>query len=164
MNPTPTCPRCGKPLDLAGLCPQCGPQPAPHKTIVVPIQPAGSRLGSAEPAGDDLGRVPLPEGWEISLDVQDGPAKGQTFRVTRSRVLIGRGPVDISLNDPRISRCHASLEVYGAACVLLKDLGSTNGTYLNGRRVTAAELQDGDEIAAGNSTLLVTIGTPPASS
>ncbi len=127
---------------------------------MIPVQPAGGPVGSAEPAGDDLARVPLPDGWEVALDVIDGPGKGRTFRVRRSRVLIGRGGVDVPLDDdPRVSRKHASLEVYGAVCVLVKDLGSTNGTFVNARRVTACELQDGDEIRIGSTTLSVTIGT-----
>ncbi len=160
MSAGRACARCGGALDAGGRCPAC--EPSRSETVMVPVQPAaGARAGTAVPAGDDLGRVPLPEGWEISLDVTDGPAKGQTFRIERSRVLIGRGEVEVLVDDPRISRKHASLEVYGAACVLLKDLGSTNGTFVNGRRVTACELQDGDEIRIGNTVFNVTIGTPP---
>lgn len=128
---------------------------------MVPIQPAsaGGPPRPAEPAGEDLARVPLPEGWDIALDVTGGPQQGGSFRVLRSRVLIGRGPVEVALDDdPLVSRRHASLEVYGAVCVLLKDLGSTNGTYVNARRVTACELQDGDEIRVGDTTMVVTIG------
>jgi DNA segregation ATPase FtsK/SpoIIIE, S-DNA-T family len=156
-----TCPRCGGPLDAVQRCAECDPQRGPSETVVVPVQGGSALPGAAVPAGDDLGRVALPDGWEIALDVTAGPAKGQSFRLTRSRVLIGRGPVDLPVNDPRMSRRHASLEVYGSACVLLKDLGSTNGTFVNGRRVTACELTDGDEIRTGNSVFSVTIGTPP---
>jgi hypothetical protein len=158
---TPSCTRCGGPLDSAGRCAECDRQRAPSETVMVPVQGGGTLPGGAEPAGDELGRVALPEGWEIALDVTAGPAKGQAFRIVRSRVLIGRGPVEVSVSDPRMSRRHASLEVYGSACVLLKDLGSTNGTFVNGRRVTACELSDGDEIRTGNSVFTVTIGTPP---
>ncbi|MDH3284027.1 MAG: FHA domain-containing protein [Acidobacteriota bacterium] len=118
-------------------------------------------LASAEPAGDDLAALTIPEGWEITLDALEGPSAGTQFRVTRSRVLIGRGEVEVTLSDPTISRKHASLEVYGGTCVLLKDLGSTNGTYVNDARVSFVELQDGDEIRIGSSRLAVTIGAPP---
>ena len=128
---------------------------------MVPAQPSGPGLGAADPASDDLGKVPLPEGWEITLDVVGGPSQKTSFRISRSRVIIGRGDADVPLDDPRASRRHASLEVYGAALLLLKDLGSTNGTFVNGRRVTACELSDGDEIRLGDTTLVATIGVPP---
>ena len=140
--------------------PEKGAESASGKTVALPTRKLLDSLAAPEVAGDELGRVPLPSGWEISLDVTDGPQKGASFPVTRSRVLIGRA-ADITIDDPRVSRRHASLEVYGSACVLLKDLDSTNGTFVNGRRVQSAELQDGDEIRVGSSILSVTIGAPP---
>lgn len=137
-----------------------GQPPAASKTVAVPTAKILGSIASPEAAGDELGRIPLPEGWEISLDVIDGPDTGKSFQIKQSRVLIGRS-VDVTLDDPRVSRRHASLEVYGAACVLLKDLDSTNGTFVNSRRVRTVELQDGDEIQVGGTTLSLTLGTPP---
>ena len=130
------------------------------ETLAVPVKELLGSLASPEAAGDDLARVALPAAWEISLDVLEGPLAGSSCPIRRSRVLIGRN-VDVSLEDPRVSRRHASLEVYGSTCVLIKDLGSTNGTFVNGRRVQAVELQDGDRILLGGTTLGITIGTPP---
>lgn len=129
-----------------------------RQTHAIPIPGRRVDVAPPTPASDDLARVPLPEGWEAYLDVSAGPALGQGFRIERPRVIIGRGQVDVSIPDRKISRRHASLEVYGAACVLLKDLGSTNGTWVNGERVHTAELQDGDEIRIGETVLSVTIG------
>lgn len=134
-----------------------------EKTIVVPVQAADPALGAPEAAGEDLARLPLPQGWEISLDVLAGRDEGASFNVTRSRVLLGRGSVDVRLDDSHVSREHASLEVYGANCVLLKDLGSTNGTLVNGKRIKVAELEDGDTIELGATRLAITIGIPPSS-
>ncbi|MCE5245786.1 MAG: FHA domain-containing protein [Candidatus Polarisedimenticolia bacterium] len=163
MTHLAACPRCGGPLDLEGRCAACEPARVGGPTQMVPIQPPpnGAVLGAAVAAGDDLGRVALPEGWDVSLDVISGPSKGNSFRLTQSRVLLGRGSVDVVIVDPRVSRRHASLEVYGTVCVLVKDLGSTNGTFVNGRRITACELQDGDEITVGDTTLQITIGAAP---
>jgi FHA domain len=159
---SPLCRRCGGTLNDKGVCPACDASAqGAGKTIMVPVQPAPSALGPAAPASEALARVPLPEEWEIVLDLVAGPCPRQSFRVTRSCVLIGRGSVDIALEDPRVSRRHASLEVYGAALLLLKDLGSTNGTLVNGRRVSVCELADGDEIRVGDTTLVATIGVPP---
>jgi len=160
------CPRCGAqiPPGAAG-CSECataasGPPPG-GKTVVVPAYVTGGSPAAAVPAGDDLARVPLPEGWEVGIDIVEGPDAGGGFHLTRSRALIGRGRVEVSLSDPHVSRRHASVEVYGSTCVLVKDLGSTNGTFVNGRRVTACELSDGDEIRVGDTRLVVTIGVPP---
>jgi hypothetical protein len=62
---------------------------------------------------------------------------------------IGRGfAADVRVTDQRVSRSHAVITGRsGSACVL--DDRSTNGTFVNGRRVTAAELQDGDVIMLG---------------
>ena len=133
---------------------------AGRETVLVHARSDLTGWGCAEAAGDDLARVPLPEGWEISLDVVSGPHAGESFRVTRPRVILGRGGADIAFDDPHVSRRHASIEVYGAACVLLKDLGSTNGTSVNGDRIVAVELRDGDTIELGTTRISVTIGAP----
>ncbi|RMG43289.1 MAG: FHA domain-containing protein [Acidobacteria bacterium] len=157
------CPKCGGPLGPEGCRGECATRGSGRaKTVMVAAKPAAGRVATPEPAGEELARVPLPGGWEIVLDVVEGPDSGASFPVTRSRVLIGRGAVDISLKDRKVSRRHASLEVYGGNCVLLKDLGSTNGTYVNGQRVSAVELQDGDEIRVGSTRVTVTIAMPPA--
>ncbi len=138
-----------------------GKAKAPGKTIAVPVQELLGGLAAPIPAGDELAQIPIPDGWEIVLDVLDGPQVGTSFSIRRSRVLIGREGVDITIDDPKVSRQHASLETYGSTCVLLKDLSSTNGSFVGGRRVNSVELQDGDEIRVGSTRLVITIGTPP---
>jgi DNA-binding CsgD family transcriptional regulator len=71
------------------------------------------------------------------------------------RVTVGKGAGnDIVLDDPTVSRLHASLEEFAEGwCVT--DLGSSNGTYLNGERIWAQQrLRHGDEIRVGRSRLL----------
>lgn len=164
MSAGARCTHCGGPLDASGACAACSGSPSGprrSKTLIVQV-PGFEPTGVApEPSGDDLARVPLPAGWEIVLDVLDGAEAGTHYRVTRSRVLIGRGGCEVPLSDPRVSRRHASLEIYGATCVLLKDLGSTNGTWVNGRRTSSAQLQDGDEIRIGDTRMTITIGAAP---
>jgi adenylate cyclase len=64
-------------------------------------------------------------------------------------VIVGRGVgSDIAVYDPTISRRHAEL-VAGPDGVVLKDLGSSNGTYVNGRRVTTARLSPNDAVTFG---------------
>lgn len=68
-------------------------------------------------------------------------------------LVVGRDPeADISVVDPSVSRSHARIECVGDA-VTVTDLGSTNGTLLNGLRVEQATLGLGDEVCLGNVTL-----------
>jgi pSer/pThr/pTyr-binding forkhead associated (FHA) protein len=70
-------------------------------------------------------------------------------------VVVGRsGDADIVLDSPLVSRRHAAIEV-GAAGVAVRDLDSTNGTFLNGERVDAADLRAGDRISFGGVTLIL---------
>ena len=64
-------------------------------------------------------------------------------------VVVGRGVgCDITVYDPTISRRHGEL-IAGPDGVTLKDLGSSNGTYVNGRRVTTARLTVNDAVTFG---------------
>ena len=164
MNDRTRCADCGGPLEETGVCGVCSDAssgPRRSKTLMVRIPGSEPEGVAPEPSGDDLARVPLPSGWEILLEVVEGAESGAHYRVTRSRVLIGRGGCEVPLSDPRVSRRHASLEIYGATCVLLKDLGSTNGTWVNGRRSSSCQLQDGDEIRIGDTRMTITIGAAP---
>ena len=58
------------------------------------------------------------------------------------------------INDPDISRRHAALDVQGEGKYVLRDLNSTNGTYLNGQRLTQPwPLRKGDRLQVGNTVL-----------
>lgn len=68
------------------------------------------------------------------LKFLSGPLAGQEFEVKPSTV-IGRDPgCDIVIADPNVSKKHAKISVQGPS-VFLEDLGSTNGTFVNGKRV-----------------------------
>lgn len=69
-------------------------------------------------------------------------------------IVIGRMPeCDITIMDSNVSRRHAEIQPRGDGFVVV-DLGSTNGTRVNGVRVSERELQDGDELAFGNTRML----------
>jgi len=73
---------------------------------------------------------------------------GTSYALTRPTNVIGRGTdVDIRIDDPGVSRRH--VEIITAPTSLVRDLGSTNGTLLNGRRVAESALVDGDELQIG---------------
>ncbi|MEW6197622.1 MAG: ATP-binding protein [Planctomycetota bacterium] len=92
-----------------------------------------------------------------TLIVLQGPDKGRTLRTSDEVVVIGRGGTQVPLTDPTISRRHAELRVTDGNW-LIADLGSANGTYVNGVRLQRpARLKHGDQIRVG-STLLVYAG------
>ncbi len=103
---------------------------------------------------------------EAKVDHEIAPAAGMpagsaprlegvmgTFQLTNSVTRIGRGTdADIKLDDPGVSRHHAEVRVAGHD-VVLKDLGSTNGTYVNGTLVAEQPLRDGNVITLGSTNL-----------
>lgn len=77
----------------------------------------------------------------------------QEYTLEQSQITLGRGATcDIALADARVSRSHARVECSSDGCTLI-DLGSGNGTLVNGAPVTRARLAPGDLIRLGDSTL-----------
>jgi len=81
--------------------------------------------------------------WSLVADT--GPEKGQVIPVV-DRIEIGRAlDCDISILEPGLSRKHAELEPQGDKLVI-RDLGSVNGTWVNAEKVDEVELKDGDKL------------------
>jgi pSer/pThr/pTyr-binding forkhead associated (FHA) protein len=77
-----------------------------------------------------------------------------TLRFGEREVTIGRDPsCAIVFDNPGVSRVHAVIEVSEGGAVRITDRGSSNGTYVNGRRVETAYLRPGDQIEIGKFTL-----------
>lgn len=84
-------------------------------------------------------------GGHWSLTADSGPEKGQRIPV-REFMEIGRAlECDISILEPSLSRKHAELSLIGDE-LIIKDLGSVNGTYVNGSKVEEVSLKDRDVI------------------
>lgn len=80
-------------------------------------------------------------GWSLVAD--SGPEKGQIIPV-KEKITIGRAlECDISILEPGLSRRHAELDLIGDD-LTLKDLGSSNGTFVNGEKIDEVSLKDGD--------------------
>jgi ABC transport system ATP-binding/permease protein len=75
-------------------------------------------------------------------------ARSYPLDPTDTQITIGRDGCDITLENPQVSRQHAVIERHGTTHAL-RDLGSTNGTFVNGRRVTQHTLGVGDVIQIG---------------
>jgi len=74
-----------------------------------------------------------------------GPVFGRTFAIDRA-ITVGRLAVcDIAIQEPTLSRCHVRLSPIPEG-LLVQDLGSTNGTFVNGRRVSQWIARAGDEL------------------
>lgn len=118
--------------------------------------------------------VPLGDGNVILIGDQWGNAIKVTYLATglpsppgtskigpfpldnRPRLVIGREGCDINLSHPGVSRRHAELVRVGAAHQI-RDLGSTNGTFVNGRLAQRAALQNGDQLQFGPYKLIYTV-------
>jgi two-component system cell cycle response regulator len=89
------------------------------------------------------------------LIVLAGSAVGEMYKINKSETTIGRGSqADIQVIDEGISRRHAAIRLEGEN-VVVADLGSTNGTFLNGEKVVGMHaLSDGDKIQVGSTTIL----------
>jgi pSer/pThr/pTyr-binding forkhead associated (FHA) protein len=95
-------------------------------------------------------------GW--ALIVETGPQAGLTYVLADGDTLVGRGSdCDIFLGDVTVSRHHARFGVDGDS-LRVRDLGSTNGTYVNGSWVDGFALSAGDEIIIGKFHLVVARG------
>jgi hypothetical protein len=89
-----------------------------------------------------------PEGVLVGLS---GPVAGWEFRLEQDCTRLGRSPEnEIVIDDHNLSRAHAQVIRQKQGFVMV-DLGSTNGTHVNGQKITQAPLRDGDEIAVGLS-------------
>lgn len=88
--------------------------------------------------------------------MQSGPVVGKVYYLDSEEIYIGRESTNtIVINDVQVSRRHAKLEQKGSAYAI-QDLGSTNGTFVNGVRISAAQVLNlGDMVALGEGITLV---------
>jgi two-component system cell cycle response regulator len=112
----------------------------------------------SSPLEDTTRIAPAPEAAEgdqaAYLLVLAGSNVGAMYKIEQERLVMGRGDrVDIRMVDEGLSREHARL-LKESGRFVLEDLGSTNGTYCNGERVTRRALAEGDKILLGQTTIL----------
>src|SRR5580658_7420241 len=175
------CARCGRPnLDDARFCSNCGTQlvgtagtggittstPAGVTGGARPGETTSTWLNREDPDyGDDLfpdsaSFGALPEGSAL-LIVMRGPNAGSRFRLEADLTTAGRHPdSDIFLDDVTVSRRHAEFYRHGGRFTV-RDVGSLNGTYVNGARIEEAELAGGAEVQIGKFRLQFFSGSDP---
>lgn len=124
-----------------------------------PVEPAARNIPALFPAEpDQLNGEPRPALGPASLLVTDRHPEGQTSErvvaLNPGRHRLGRGAeADVRLTDTGVSRLHAEIRLQDGQADLL-DLGSTNGTTVNGRRISSTTLQDGDRIRLGSTGIV----------
>ncbi len=141
-----------EPAEVAGLI--CTPVP--------PATGAESVTGLLHALDAPLpNRAPItPAVPRLDLRVIDGPATGATYALSGTGGLLGRAPENaVCILDEQLSRRHAQVG-YEQGIYWLMDLGSTNGTAVNGERLARPHpLRSGDVIHLGASRLLVTLSS-----
>jgi len=97
----------------------------------------------------------VPPDTGIYLRIEEGHSKGKVFTLSAGGVyVIGRDGADIVIDDEKVSRKHAEVGLYGPEAYVLRDLASTNGTWVNGRPVSEKiKLANGNLIRVGETQL-----------
>lgn len=147
------------------------PPPEPPAPVPAPPSPtletqqsleakaAESETGGHTITGKDLhkmGLLELPKDKRFSLAVIQGAATGQIFQIGKTRSVIGRSGADINIDDPEASRQHAALEIIGETAIL-RDLGSTNGTFIDLERIEQHVLSNQQEFRIGGHVLMLIV-------
>jgi ABC transport system ATP-binding/permease protein len=102
----------------------------------------------------------MPRMWTLrSIDPEDA---GLLFRMLPGTLkTVGRAPrSDFVVDSALVSRVHCRLELSAADQLELEDLGSTNGTFVNGKKITKVTLNDGDMVTIGRVQFVVASGAP----
>jgi FHA domain-containing protein len=121
------------------------------------VSPArAAPVGVAAPdAGTRVYEVPTVRAPDVVIEVKEPNRPARLIPVSGAPMRIGRAPeCELVLRDSRVSRRHARLAARDGLLVL-SDLGSTNGTRVNGHRVTEVVLGAGDRIAIGETVLTI---------
>jgi pSer/pThr/pTyr-binding forkhead associated (FHA) protein len=96
----------------------------------------------------------------FKLSVRQGPRPNLVFELDKPGYVIGReAGNDIVIEDPQVSRRHAQLTQQGNS-YLIEDIGSTNGTYVNGKRVTAPTLLANGDMVGLADTVIIAVQVP----
>ncbi|MGH9323560.1 MAG: FHA domain-containing protein [Vicinamibacteria bacterium] len=143
-----SCARCGEELSEPGVtCPSCGAT-RPDPAWTQPVGAAGATIQSRSVSGGGLAN-----GKRYALILVSGEESGRVIPLQKARVTLGRAGCDVSFQDPELSRQHALISINGMNA-RLEDLGSTNGTFVDGERIDSTELWDRSEFRIGMQELV----------
>jgi predicted Zn finger-like uncharacterized protein len=100
----------------------------------------------------------LPLERKFSIAVIKGARAGYIYHIEKPYILVGRGKVDLIIPDKEVSRKHIAIEFRNKR-ITLRDLGSTNGTFIDNEKISITELSEQIEFRIGKTTLML-ISTP----
>jgi len=182
-NARTKCAKCGSGIDIEnpllgamtlppGSLPASAPPPSPPAPPPPPApataSPADEKIKTqarrvpgiapedATSTGKDLikaGLLELPRDKRYSLAVLQGVSTGHIFPLTKVRNTIGRAGADVTIDDAEASRVHAAVEILGDHAIL-RDLGSTNGTFVDMDRIEQHVLNNQNEFRIGSHVLM----------
>jgi hypothetical protein len=119
------------------------------------VSPAVAAADELADGGTSVFAVPVVDAPQAAIEIREPGRSARRVPVSGAPMRIGRAPeCEIVLKDSRVSRRHARLHARGGVLVLT-DLGSTNGTRVNGHRVTEVVLGAGDRIQVGDTSIVV---------
>jgi hypothetical protein len=129
------------------------PPPGPPEPVYRPPPPPAAAPG-------DYRETLVGAKARASLTIQKGPGAGQRFTLSKPETILGRHSAnDVVIQHQEVSRQHASITGEGGRFIL-RDLGSNNGTFVNGERISGPRaLGDGDVIMLGEVANLVFKGS-----
>ena len=119
-------------------------------------RPRRARSGNETITGRDIhraGLIELPKDRRFSLAIIQGAGTGYIHPISSTRTVIGRAGSDLVIDDPECSRQHASVEIIGDT-MILRDLESTNGTYVDMDRIEQVHLTNQMEFRIGSHVLM----------
>jgi len=130
------CPRCHEPLTL------------PEMTMPISIADTPLMSVSAKPG--------LDPNKKYGLLIVSGKEAGKVLDVDKTVVTIGRSGCDLLVDDPELSRRHARVEFNGDE-IVLKDLDSTNGTFMNDERIGEVLIDNRSKFRVGSHEIALVI-------
>lgn len=164
------CPKCVSVFEVDNPSQVSGPPTEPLAEPIAasaPAEPFGARVAEAPRettahrdrdsmlAGAGIA-APLPPGMRFSLAFLSGPQSSTVRALTTAQTVIGREEGDIITNDPECSRRHCRIDIHPDGSVWLVDLGSTNGTFVDGIQIYGTlQLTDRQEFVCGRSTFML---------
>ncbi len=167
------CPKCSHVFEVAnpGFRPEpfeenlahpfTGPSPLDEPTPPAPLAAAkttAKRDREAMLVAAGLQVPGMPPGLKFSLAFLSGPQASMVHVLDRPQTVIGREEGDVITRDPETSRRHALVEIHRDGTVWISDQQSTNGTLVNGERITGPiQLLSQQEFTCGNSTFMLLV-------
>jgi eukaryotic-like serine/threonine-protein kinase len=134
------------------------PETLPDPVAAPPVPPRPRPPDEDTDRKGIISHLAFPPRKRVSVAVLTGPRQGEVVVLVRPRLTIGRAAAgwgaDLEIPDPEASRGHAAVECHGSR-ILLRDLDSTNGTYVGDQRVKEAELDDRAEFRVGRTRFML---------